>query len=273
MSCIQEELHVPLYAVELWHEAARYWTMGTADPAWRVRELAIRLANLRASIKDGSLCDSDAIVAEALIIDNALSSVFEEPSKPWQFETKYIDTYPKLVYRCVYHVYTNDLISQTWNSIRLCRILLNEIILTRLSNPLKTSTTRDQAQYHTSMETLKQMTADILASVPQNIGYVSMLEAQQNPTNTPNKILASTRMPRQDPDAAAPLHIRFSHPSSIGSLPSSASKHELPIMRGTSGCLLIWHLYHVGTIVTTTVEARQWITDFLRFEARATGIA
>jgi len=278
LSCVQKELYVPFFAVILWHEAARRWTIDTTDPSWRVQELAIRLASLRASIKDKSRCDSDSIVAEALLIDNALASIFEKPSSLWQYKTAYNDAYPKLAYQGIYHVYSNELVCQTWNSMRLGRIILNEIILTQLSNKLnkvsiKTLSAGDQTQYHTSVETLKQMTAEILASVPQKIGYISLLEAQRIPAHAPNPIPMSSSGPRQGLGPVTPLPTLFSHPSSIGSLYLPASQNALPIMRGSSGCLLIWPLYHIGRMDSTTVDARQWITNVLRFEGRVTGIA
>jgi len=280
-NCIQKELCIPAFIVVLWHEAARCWNIDTTDPSWRVQKLAIRLADLRASIKDRDHYNSDGIISEALIIDKALTSIFKEPSTLWQYKTEHINAYSKLAYRGIYHVYSNDLVSQTWNSMRMCRILLNEIILNWLAKKLskvspKTSSTGDHAQYSTSMETLKQMATDILCSVPQSIGYISILEGHTNNTNNaklPNSTPTCTPRSRPDPGHAVPLHPRFSHPSSIGSLHLSASQEELPIMRGSSGCLLIWHLYHVGTMDTTTVETRQWIINILRFEGQVTGVA
>jgi hypothetical protein len=278
MSCFQKELYVPSFAVMLWHEAARRWNLDTTGISWRVQELAIRLANLRAGIKDGSCFESDAIISEALIIDNTLASMFEKPSVSWQYKIKYNDTYPKLAYQCIYHVYSCESVCQTWNSMRLGRIILNEIILTQLSDKLskaslKNLTTGDQSQHQSSIQTLKQMTADVLASVPQKIGYISLLEAQKILTHAPNLIHMSSHEPIQNNDPVIALHTHFNHPSSVGSLSLSAAEDELPIMRGSSGCLLTWHLYHIGTMNSTSVEARQWITNVLRFESRVTGIA
>lgn len=277
-SCVQNELQVPNFAIKLWYEAARLWNIDTSDPSWRVQELAISLAKLRANLRNGSCCDSDAIVSEALVIDSALASVFEEPSPLWQYKTENNDAYPKLAYQCIYHVYSNDLVSQTWNSMRMCRILLNEIIVTKLFEEgnklcLQTLSPGDQSQCATSMETLRQMTGDILGSVPQSMGYIFILEGQQKLEHIQNLIPTAISRTKSDPGHVAPLHPRFNHPSSMGSLPLSTSQDELPIMRGSSGCLLIWHLYHVGTMDTTTVEARQWIVDVLRFEGQVTGVA
>ena len=280
-NCVQKEIRIPTSIVVLWHEAARYWNIDTTDPSWQVQTLAIRLADLRTSIKDRYLCTSDDIISEALKIDDALAAIFENPSTLWQYQTEHIHAYSKLAYRGIYHVYSNDLIAQTWNSIRMCRIFLNEIISTLLLKrlckvSLKSLSTGDHTQYSMSMETLKKLATDILESVPQSIGYIPILKGRSNSVNDaklPDSTPTSTPRLKRNPDHAVPLHPRFSHPSSIGSLRLSASQKELPIMRGSTGCLLIWHLYHVGTMNTTTVETRQWIIDVLKFQGQVTGVA
>jgi hypothetical protein len=186
-SCIQRQLPVPTHILELRAEAAKYiFELGpeaakhfqTVQLGWFVHENMIALANFCSQTRSGAVSDPQVILSRALEIDGALLGVFSDIPPCWEYEIMFTDTNNDIVYNGCYHVYYDYGVAQLWNAMRTIRILLNEQIRKAIlaglgSKPPRFLGPEYTAQLQISTDIILQMQADILASVPQHLGYVS----------------------------------------------------------------------------------------------------
>lgn len=110
-----------------------------------------------------------------------------------------------------------------------------------------------QVEHSTRM--LVELQSDILASVPQHIGYFS--RTQLDEFSEPRKSLWSN-------------FEHICHDPILCATPSSAP--TLPEIRISGGYTLLWHVWVAGQSRITTPEARQWIVAILRKIGFSTGV-
>jgi hypothetical protein len=253
MSCVHRELAIPADILELRTAASSY--IDTSEPAWRLQGIIIAFASFRASLKDGSFSDLESILAAAIEIDGAFLSLFSSTPAAWKYEVAFTDSNPNLVLDGCYHVYQDYGVAQIWNSMRACRILVNRAIRDVLlkgfsARPPVFVASEYTAQFQISTDVLFQLCADILASVPQYIGYSSKPPWLSAPFDT------------------SPL-------ASFG----ASSKHphlqaydQIAGDRASGGYFLLWPLYLVGSMDISTEPIRLWVINLLQFIGRSEGI-
>ncbi|KAK4939197.1 hypothetical protein LTR10_020496 [Elasticomyces elasticus] len=86
-------------------------------------------AELRACIREGSLTEPSEIVRWATAVDGQIMSMWKELDiLAWKFDVVTTTRDIRGVYRNKYHVYPNHRIAQTWNTVRMTRISLYQIM-------------------------------------------------------------------------------------------------------------------------------------------------
>ena len=76
----------------------------------------------------GALSDSKSIIRHAKMIDEQAASLISSMPPNWQYKTVFIDADDSAVYGNHYHLYPDHRMAQLWNSVRMTRLLLNEVI-------------------------------------------------------------------------------------------------------------------------------------------------
>ncbi|KAI1608211.1 hypothetical protein EDD37DRAFT_186185 [Exophiala viscosa] len=86
-------------------------------------------AELRASIREGSLTDPSEIIRWASAVDGQIMSMWKELDLlAWKYDVVTTTRDIRGVYKNKYHIYPNHRIAQTWNTVRMTRISLYEIM-------------------------------------------------------------------------------------------------------------------------------------------------
>ena len=265
VACMQYEIELPDHIMDLRVEIERH-----LDPnslALPYQEAMVLLTNFRARVRRGIIWQPHQILTQALELDAVFVSMFSNVPRWWTYQTIYTEADPDIVISGCYHVYHDFQAAQLWNGMRTFRIMLNEMIRNVLlknffSDPTQVSSQEYVAQYERSTQVLYQMQSDILASVPQHLGYPSMLSpwtfAHLSATNdwATNKFLW--------------LGFNFHRHGNVQGLePTSA---HLPVIR-LSGChQLIWPLFLAAVTDITTDRDRCWVIDILHRIGLSLGI-
>ena len=153
-------------------------------PKWQLSTILIDFASLRADIK-GRRLGHVAIVGKAANLDRRLRELSQNTPSSWHYETVFSMNSPR-VYNSHYHVYVDHHVTQMWNTLRLVRILLNEMIIENQTTKVQeTSPSPDFS--HNPAENIIQLASEISASVPQYVGVlfehsrISSTASLQNP--------------------------------------------------------------------------------------------
>lgn len=199
----------------------------------------IEFAKLRYEIDRGS--PNDKALCSLRDLDNRFLELSVDIQKTCQFRTVHPAKRSTHHWESYHHIYPSEQIGQMWNILRLTRILVNELILTRCSgvkevNPNLKTDLRQQA-----LDIIASMTSEICATVPQYIRGLSA-DGIRNLTLTP-ATSAAPMMPLGTPQSA-------SNPTDY-----------LPCYR------LIFPLYVAAQSSTGSPELRLWVIDQLRFMA------
>lgn len=257
-SCIKHKTALPDYITALSAEASQY-----ADPGnmlWRVHEAMISFTSFRARVHYGVLSAPDNILREAFELEASLLSILSKPPPAWRYEVIQTKANPDVIFAGYYHVYGDFLATQCWNAIRSMRMLLHHTILdasqSLIGSDLSSLASDHQTtQVEHSTRMLVELQSDILASVPQHIGYFS--RTQLDEFSEPRKSLWSN-------------FEHICHDPILCATPSSAP--TLPEIRISGGYTLLWHVWVAGQSRITTPEARQWIVAILRKIGFSTGV-
>ncbi|KAJ5992501.1 hypothetical protein N7451_008225 [Penicillium sp. IBT 35674x] len=121
-------------------------------------------------------------LSQALEIDYRLESTFSKCPSEWQFTVKSnssSNSYdPTRTQRDVNHIYHDIWIASVWNSMRICRILANHAISHLLLRGANTDSnwffSNNYAdRLHQATQTIVRLRDEMLASVPQLMGYAT----------------------------------------------------------------------------------------------------
>lgn len=137
---------------------------------------------------------------------------------------------------------------------RTIRIMLNETIRSTLlqgfsSKPPRFTLPEYTLQFQHSTNVIYEMQADILATVPQHLGYVS---SPTHGTNSNEGGRSMIRMPSK--------HSR------------NLSNDESPMIRMSGPYFLLWPLWFAGIIDFATSEVREFAIRNLRAMGRVMGV-
>lgn len=169
--CLQREVEVPSDFISLRTYAAKF--VDTNDFKWRFSDLMIRYARLRSAIRVGD-CSDVQVIQVAMQMDGELLDICTNMPPESNFSIANVSVpvqSANLLWEPV-HVYPSHNIRRIWNTIRLARILLNEVIQEYNQRLFGTESSspdlNPRIQGHGSLPTLQSLLADICASVPQH---------------------------------------------------------------------------------------------------------
>jgi len=173
IACINRGIPLPKHIREYMEAAMKF--VQKPDSAFHVLDTMMKLASFRAECLNGKLKDRHEILSKALKLDGIMLSIASAVPPGWEYETVYLGEDSKYVYKGCYHIYYDVWMAQIWNALRTIRILLNETIRDVLLEgfalkPPVFSGSEHTAQFQISTDTLYELQADILYSVPQHMG-------------------------------------------------------------------------------------------------------
>jgi hypothetical protein len=246
--CVQRGVALPDFLCELMAETSKI--IQTPDPAFIVQETMVAYATFRASLLDGSCSDPTVIVARALELDSVLLEFFVNVPPGWEYKIVYTDIDSDIIYNGRYHIYYDYWIAQMWNAMRVLRILLNERIRDVLlegfsSKPPLFNQPEHIAQLQISINLLYKLQADILATVPQHLGFIS------GPTSA--SALQSNPSPDNNLSMSKSLRTKFRDYA-----------EDFQSMRMSGGYFLLWPLWVAGILDIANEPVRQFVIKNLK---------
>jgi len=150
--------------------------VNTSDPKWRLSNYMILYANLRSDIRQGLLY-FDERLSRSLDLDAKLHDLAPDMPPSWQYKTGFTYVESDMIFNHRVDYYNERHITQTYNVLRLVRILLNEYVLEQCLESASTSTetstgSTDTSETYplaiqTSKENIETLAMEICASVPQ----------------------------------------------------------------------------------------------------------
>ncbi|KAF7888467.1 uncharacterized protein EAF02_003008 [Botrytis sinoallii] len=242
ISCIQRDIPLPKYIIEITEFAEKGMT--NLDPAWIAQRVMIDYTHFNARYHAGYYSDAQELLDDAEALDERFLAFFTNIPKGWEFTIVQTEKDPDAVFDGYYHVYYDHWVAQIWNAIRELRILLNETIrevllkdFTSLVPSLLGSEYAERFQICT--EIIYHLQAEILASIPQHMGYVSR---------------------------------NSSHTQLWSGFEKDGFGTDFPTIRFSGGYFLIWPLFLVGNLRLSTPEVRAFCVKNLRYIGTKMGI-
>lgn len=274
-SCLRLDTPIPKGVQEIRHAAAANGYQYTKAAGWKVMETMMDFTDFHSHIQKRRLVDPRTILKIALELDSRMFSIIEELDDEWKFDTVPVDNNPS----GYAHIYHNFGAAQGWNGIRAIRVMLHGIARVAIRRDRESSHPRSSLdevyteQLERSAEVLAQLQADILASIPQHLGYTA--SGTNSQASTPSDA-SSTGFDLPKPTTKLPFERSFlwSHFDNQNQIlhPFNETNSELPIIRMFGGYLLPWVLYLAGTMEIATFEQQAWVAKALRDIASSLGV-
>ena len=257
VSCLEVGMALPEHILTLNTEVAK--RADRSDPAWRYYETMVMLTNFRAHVKCGDISDPSEILAQALEIDIAALAICANAPSLYKYETIYTSAEPGLIFAGRYHLYQNYMSASVWNGMRAIRMMLQEIVRDTLaklysSRPSSPADEHFTAQYQASTDTLYQLQSDIIASVPQHLGYA--------PTSPKSGKASGHNFPWSNFNSRAVTPVQSIKSTSVGP----------PMIRAFGGYTLPWAIYLAGSVDIATEPIQKWAIETLQRIGRSMGI-
>lgn len=273
ISCIQGGMPMPQSMLDLRDELGQF--TNTNNPTWRIVEPICRALQIRYDIKNGTLSDTDEIVASLADVENEFAAIVDAMPRSWRYVCAQVNKPNAAILGSWCHIYPGFAQATTWNGMRTMRILVQETILEQLcSSMARTSAPpmRHQVLLVKAMRMLELLGEAVVASTPQHFGVVSSRDAKVNGSGG-LEIVDATRPP--DPIASAcpipsPRPQRHRTPESPGSCPrptlldptqsgDGRGDAERFMTLASASNTIVWPLYTLGMSSSCTRETRQYI--------------
>ena len=160
ISCVASDQPIPPELVVL--RAAVAGSMDSNDPKWRLMGLMVRFVELRQAEK--SKFTSDHFVLDlAQSLDKEFLALVDSMPPSWQYESVSVSVEEvdrtERIYGDHFDIYRDIHVTQTWNVLRLTRIMISEIIRDQSQGVLDPADGPDTL--------IATLAAEICASVPQ----------------------------------------------------------------------------------------------------------
>lgn len=258
-SCLELGIALPEHIEALNAEVAKHADL--SDPSWRYYETMVMLTNFRAYVRRGNVSDPQEILARALEIDRAALSICANAPGVYEYETIYTDVESGIIFAGCYHMYQDFMSATIWTGMRTIRMLLQETIRDNLlelrsSRPSLSVDEQYKAQYQASTNTLYQLQYDIIASVPQHLGF------------TPTKSVCGGVSDHIFPWS----HFNERILTPVHTLKSKSKSPGLPIVRSSAGENLPWAIYLAGAVDIATEPVQKWAIGTLQKIGLSMGI-
>jgi hypothetical protein len=264
--CIKEGIVPPEYLFDLAEIASK--RINIDEPGWQIFHLHLQLARFRANILQRVITDPHLIIREALRMDGLYSSISLDGSE-WAFDTVHsdLDLDSDSIIVGHYHVYPNFISAQFWNSVRTMRLHLNEIIRKTLlhgfnSQPPIFFEIEHTAQFQVSTDTLIWLQQEILASIPQYLGFDGISNA-----------ISKKKLPSTQSSFAPKFPWSYFQSTIYDPTPTTSSlSNGPPLIRSFGGYVLPLVLYVAGNSSITTPTTKDKILRTLRLIGHSMGI-
>jgi len=185
--CARAHARVPAFVAELM-EATRELPQYASDPVWVILHSWMQVVDFYSDMTDGRVGDAPAVVERALLIDQELSSAFDNASTHWAFETlpaprQYSDETGAPSY---VHWYGNAFAGQQWTALRNGRIILHSVIGDTIQKAARLALLAPiyNTQLQASAKLVRDLQMDILATAPQYLGAAKPLSSQTSSGKT-----------------------------------------------------------------------------------------
>ena len=165
ISSVASDRSVPDELVELRTYAQE--SLNITDPKWRLSGLMVTYANLHSEIRHGishSNCINDSIE-----LDAKLQALALDMPQNWQYKTAIVKQDSDRIYNFRVDSYPHRHITQTWNVLRLVRVLLNETVLDLCQKSFEDCRSTNRSLIRIARKTIETLTDEICASVPQYV--------------------------------------------------------------------------------------------------------
>jgi hypothetical protein len=179
ISKIYQEKYSPPTMAQLTKDAKQY-RIPDDRMVDEVGSVVIRLTDLCAGLKDGTVTQPSEIIRQTLNLDAELMSILLTAPPSWSYKTikvPLVDGEPitNAVWGDNYHVYRNLSVSGVWNNARSARLLMHELLLETIksletSSPDNSSLHQQRILAAQSRQIGQQLVDDICASVPFHMG-------------------------------------------------------------------------------------------------------
>lgn len=172
ISCVARGAPVPGSLRALRTYAEQF--VDVVNPKWQLTSLMVHFSDLRALIFEGKRSSTEIFVM-CLDLDEKLQSLSGSMPLAWRYNTAYLDESSKRVYADSYNVYPDQHVTQTWNVIRLVRVMINVIIRKTCPKDSNCQSVRHaipelSSAVGAASDTINSLALDICASVPQYTG-------------------------------------------------------------------------------------------------------
>jgi hypothetical protein len=176
VSCVQRGVPLPQAFVELDKKAVTY--LDANNPIIRFWLIVDAFVELQVMVRNRYQYEATDLIRKSLEIDKMAVVLADSLESPWLYQIIAPEDAPPDAFRQTAHQYSDYAVSRFWNTIRMTRIFVNEVIWDE-SQVMKTQSEEDP-QFWDRMQiraliNADKMAIDILASVPQFI-QVSMSE-------------------------------------------------------------------------------------------------
>ncbi|KAF2824622.1 hypothetical protein CC86DRAFT_45169 [Ophiobolus disseminans] len=160
VNSIRQKSRLPEELLDLLAFSIQQW----ADcPKYRLAWLTGEVSALRADIDEGGMT-AEEIIDAAKRIDQRYIAYADGLTYLWRYQEIAVEGYHQGIYGNKIHQYTSRRAAGLWNSYRMTRILLNELIH---AYSACTSTKVCEVLQQQAVDNIQQLTQDICASVPQ----------------------------------------------------------------------------------------------------------
>lgn len=253
-SCMQRGMPVPEH-VHTMRIEARNHLKDPEDPIWHFTEAMMFFTDFWSNVKQQIITDPETILKRGKELDEEFVSIFAGPPSGWEYHTVTSEDDVDIIFARSYHVYRNYLMAQMWNAMRCFRLMIHGIICGLLRDPDRVTGYDSQErleQLQSSGRVVLQLQYDILASVPQHLGYKPAANESRSTDNTPS--LWS--------QFATRLHCPF----------HTSVQSGLPIVRLGGGFTLQWPLHAAALMETIPGPVRPYCIKILRLLNRNQGV-
>lgn len=126
VNCVQRKIRIPAELHDL-NDLAAPW-LEANDPVMRFRAVVTSFTDLRAAIHVGDISNPLKFVRMANEIDNLVLSLIADMPHSWRYDVVHLQKNSPDVFRGQYHTYKDHRMTQFWNTLRMTRLSLHEII-------------------------------------------------------------------------------------------------------------------------------------------------
>jgi hypothetical protein len=170
ISCVAANAPVPPALIKLRSDLEPF--LNRYDPKWQVSGLVVKYANLQVVPQKDCVSNSD-IITRTTELDFEFMLLAKTMPSTWLFKTTYLEEASEGVLEQHYDTYADHFVAQTWNVLRIMRILLNDIMRTYCIEMAMQSHNDASSFRHWDIATttIDSMARDICAAAPQYTMY------------------------------------------------------------------------------------------------------